>query len=77
MHFVGPDIGLRCLPMYHKTMFIYCRLIIFANMLDPDQARHLVGPDLDPNCLHSDGRDHTFCGIWFKLSMSHKKDREQ
>ena len=37
-------------------------------MLDPDQAGHLVGPDLDPNCLHY---------VWFKLSMSHKKDREQ
>ena len=22
-----------------------------ANSLDPDQARHFVGPDLDPNCL--------------------------
>ena len=21
------------------------------NSLDPDQARHFVGPDLDPNCL--------------------------
>ena len=30
----------------------FCRLLItFANCLDPDQARHLVGPDLDPNCL--------------------------
>ena len=29
-----------------------CRLlIIFANSLDPDQARQNVGPDLDPNCL--------------------------
>ena len=36
-------------------------------MSDPD----LVRPDLDPNCLHSDGKDHTVCGIW--LSMSHKK----
>ena len=26
-------------------------LITFANSLDPDQARHFVGPDLDPNCL--------------------------
>ena len=26
-------------------------LITFANSLDPDQAQHLVGPDLDPNCL--------------------------
>ena len=26
-------------------------LIIFANSLDPDQARQKVGPDLDPICL--------------------------
>ena len=26
-------------------------LVIFANSLDPDQDRHNVGPDLDPNCL--------------------------
>ena len=26
-------------------------MIIFANSLDPDQARQNVGPDLDPNCL--------------------------
>ena len=26
-------------------------LIIFANILDPDQDRLNVGPDLDPNCL--------------------------
>ena len=30
-------------------------IFIFANSLDPDQARHFVGPDLDPNCLHSGG----------------------
>ena len=30
----------------------FCRLlIIFANSLDPDQARQNVGPDLGPNCL--------------------------
>ena len=23
----------------------------FENSLDPDQARHNVGPDLDPSCL--------------------------
>ena len=44
-------------------MFVYWGLIIFANILDPDKARHLVGPDMDPNCLHSDGRDHTFCTV--------------
>ena len=26
-------------------------LITFANSLDPDQARHFVGYDLDPICL--------------------------
>ena len=30
----------------------FCRLqITFANGLDPDQDRHNVGPDLDPNRL--------------------------
>ena len=28
-----------------------CLLITFTNSLDLDQARHLVGPDLDSNCL--------------------------
>ena len=29
-----------------------CRLLMnFANSLDPDQDRHNVGPDLDPNRL--------------------------
>ena len=26
-------------------------LIIFANILDPDQARQNVWPDMNPNCL--------------------------
>ena len=29
----------------------FCCLLIFANNLNPDQARQNVGPDLDPNCL--------------------------
>ena len=30
----------------------FCRLLLtFAKCLDPDQDRHDVGPDLDPNCL--------------------------
>ena len=30
----------------------YCRLLVmFAKRLDPDQARQIVGADLDPNCL--------------------------
>ena len=29
----------------------FCHLLItFANSLDPDQDRHYVCPDLDPNC---------------------------
>ena len=26
-------------------------MVIVSKDLDPDQARHFVGPDLDPNCL--------------------------
>ena len=29
----------------------YRNAIIVSNRLDPDQARHFVGPDLGPNCL--------------------------
>ena len=25
--------------------------IIFANNMDPNEARQIIGPDLDPNCL--------------------------
>ena len=28
--------------------------ITFANRLDQDQDQHTIGPDLDPNCRHSD-----------------------
>ena len=30
---------------------IFCLLITCANSLEPDQDRHKVGPDLDPNHL--------------------------
>ena len=30
-----------------------------SNSLDPDQARHFVGPDLDPNCLRRLSADDT------------------
>ena len=38
------------------TTFVIC----FANSLNPDQAQHFVGPDLDPNCFHSDGIPERF-----------------
>ena len=30
-----------------------------SNSLDPDQARHFVGPDLGPNCLQRLSEDDT------------------
>ena len=30
-----------------------------SNSLDPDQARHIVGPDLGPNCLQKFSADDT------------------
>ena len=30
-----------------------------SNSLDPDQARHFVGPDLGPNCLQRLSADNT------------------
>ena len=36
------------------------------NSLDPDQARHIVGPDHGPNCLQwlaADGTRQSKCGI--------------
>ena len=42
-------------PIFSHSFFasgdFCCMLITFANSLDPDQDRHSVGPDLDPNCL--------------------------
>ena len=33
--------------------------IRMSNSLDPDQARHFVGPDLGPNCLQKLSADNT------------------
>ena len=50
---------------------LFCGLLIFfninsfgntmrvSNSLDPDQARHFVGPDLCPNCLQRLSADDT------------------
>ena len=32
-----------------------------SNSLDPDQARHFVGPDLGPNCLQRLSTDNKSC----------------
>ena len=52
----GTDIEM-CLRKLHMVNSLlasgnFCYLLItFANSLNPDQDRHNVGPDLDPNCL--------------------------
>ena len=45
---------LHTLLSSHLLLFeywIFFNTIRVSNSLDPDQARHLVGPDLGPNCL--------------------------
>ena len=52
----GTDVEM-CLRKLHMVNSLltsgnFCYLLItFANSLNPDQDRHNVGPDLDPNCL--------------------------
>ena len=37
------------------------------NSLDPDQARHYVGPDLGPNCLQRLSADKMSGWIWVQI----------
>ena len=42
-------------------MLEFINTIRVSNSLDPDQARHFVGPDLGPNCLQrllADNKSH-------------------
>ena len=64
-----------------------------SNSLDPDQARHFVGPDLDPNCLQRLSADDRFtCRqkvkyyqkimqkhklVWENINKSSDKNAEQ
>ena len=43
---------------FFKTSFR--NTIRVSNKLDPDQARHFVGPDLGPNCLQKSSADDTW-----------------
>ena len=36
---------------FYLSLATLCMLMTFSNNLDSDQARQIVGPDLDPNCL--------------------------
>ena len=43
-----------------------------SNRLDPDQERHFVVPDLDPNCLQRLSADDKNCNLQvknFKISL--------
>ena len=43
-----------------------------SNSLDSDQARHNVGPDLDPNCLHrlsADGTSRQIVKVYCQLTL--------
>ena len=39
------------MPYFTLWMLDFFNTIRVSNSLDPDQARHFVGPDLGPNCL--------------------------
>ena len=40
---------------------LFYNTIRVSNSLDPDQARHFVGPDLGPNCLQRLSADNKNC----------------
>ena len=46
-----------------------------SNSLDPDQARHFVGPDLGPNCLQRLSTDGTNRQILYAFSEAGRKPR--
>ena len=39
------------MPYFTLWMLDFFNTTRVSNSLDPDQARHFVGPDLGPNCL--------------------------
>ena len=51
------------LPYFTLWMLDIFNTIRVSNSLDPDQARHYVGPDLGPNCLQT----NCLAGPGFKL----------
>ena len=56
----------------------FCHLLInVANILEPDQARQSVGPDLDPNCLHPDGIPKCFLKKFFFKKSADEKNHEK
>ena len=73
--------------LYYSFTHYYCAIfysldagffhtIWVSNSLDPDQARHFVGPDLGPNCLQGLSADIKMSGwIWVKMKLAPTKLR--
>ena len=55
-----------CMLNFSKS---FRNTIRVSNSLDPDQARHFVGPDLGPNYLHRLSADDT---SRLRVNTSHK-----
>ena len=58
------------MPYFSLWMLDFLNTIEVSNSLDPDQARHFVGPDLGQNCFQRLSADtkHTFwLKPWLKL----------
>ena len=52
---------LSSVDLFLKSTFSknYSGIPSVSNSLDPDQARHLVGPDLGPSCYQMLSADYT------------------
>ena len=63
MHFLSSTVFFFQNPFFQKNFRTTMRM---SNSLDPDQARHFVGPNLGPNCLQklsaNDTRRHIVKG---------------
>ena len=55
----------------HFECWIFFNNIRVSNSLDPDQARHFVGPDLGPNCLQRLSADDKSALVGKKLNTEH------
>ena len=56
------DFFCRLLIFFQNKLFSknsFNKIIRVPNSLEPDQARHYVGPDLCPNCLQRSSADKT------------------
>ena len=51
--------NVACIYILFLSADIFSETIRVSNSLDPDQARHFVGPELGPNCLQRISSDDT------------------